>query len=528
MALYESYLDGLFTYCLSVLCEQDAATFALGDALAIAERCRGRLRDPALLRPWLYALARYAGQRRLAAAEQPSAGARRSGSSPALDPAAPGSAWLPSFGLWRHSRELAALAWPEAAGTTPQQRESLELAVRHGLPPREVALVLGLEMADTRELLARAACEVERTRVALAVLEMGNCPALAAAATAIAPPATGAAGDPPPGTKLRRGPARHLDDCPKCRKDARRVAAKAERPPSGTPAVLALVEAPRSAVRIAMIRSDFGGRRPSQLPRLDRNGFPVRAVAKGGRGAVLRQRAVTTTLVAAVAVAPVVTLWAAFRDGLTEPGVPGVPVSTADADTAQRAAGPGETGAPAADSLPVPHPAAQGHPTDTAKAAPTGSAAGADRTASPAAGSPDSMPSGADGAGPQPRTAAGRLTAAARSQGNDTVITLTASGGAPVHWTATPSASWLRLDRTSGVLQPGQSTTITVSVDEQRQPAGEWTAKVTINPSGSVVTIKGRGPTPGPSEPQPSADGAGAGSAAAEPYLTTYDPDELP
>ncbi|MER7185061.1 hypothetical protein ABT404_37295, partial [Streptomyces hyaluromycini] len=36
-ARYEPYLDGLFTYCLSVLCDHDAATAALGDVLALAE-----------------------------------------------------------------------------------------------------------------------------------------------------------------------------------------------------------------------------------------------------------------------------------------------------------------------------------------------------------------------------------------------------------------------------------------------------------------------------------------------------------
>ncbi|MGV9628696.1 hypothetical protein ACWDTB_19270, partial [Streptomyces sp. NPDC003487] len=37
-ARYEPYLDGLFTYCLSVLCDHDSATAALADALALAER----------------------------------------------------------------------------------------------------------------------------------------------------------------------------------------------------------------------------------------------------------------------------------------------------------------------------------------------------------------------------------------------------------------------------------------------------------------------------------------------------------
>src|SRR5882757_2652400 len=62
---YEPYLDGLFTYCLSILCEHDAAAAALGDALALAERQRPRLRDPELRRAWFYALARWACVRRL-------------------------------------------------------------------------------------------------------------------------------------------------------------------------------------------------------------------------------------------------------------------------------------------------------------------------------------------------------------------------------------------------------------------------------------------------------------------------------
>ncbi|NGO73109.1 hypothetical protein G5C65_33190, partial [Streptomyces sp. SB3404] len=62
-------LDGLFTYCLSVMCEHDAAIHATGEALAIAERQRARGRapaDPGAQRAWLYALARWSCLRRLA------------------------------------------------------------------------------------------------------------------------------------------------------------------------------------------------------------------------------------------------------------------------------------------------------------------------------------------------------------------------------------------------------------------------------------------------------------------------------
>ncbi|MBT2382689.1 sigma-70 family RNA polymerase sigma factor, partial [Streptomyces sp. ISL-11] len=62
---YEPYADGLFTYCLSVLCDHDAATAALGEILALAERRADRAPGEEQLRAWLYALARWACLRRL-------------------------------------------------------------------------------------------------------------------------------------------------------------------------------------------------------------------------------------------------------------------------------------------------------------------------------------------------------------------------------------------------------------------------------------------------------------------------------
>lgn len=222
---YEPYLDGLFTYCLSVLCDHDTATDVLGDVLAVAERYPGRCPDEGDRRAWLYALARWACLRRLAERRRERYGyggahsARRApehaGSGRAPHPAgaeanadtnatanadanaaANAAAYGAPYGAARpagpsgvdgpvgpdlsaHRRtELARLAWPEAAGTTPEQREALELAVRHRLAVAELAAVLGTPPATARELLSGAACEVERTRAALAVVETGNCPSV--------------------------------------------------------------------------------------------------------------------------------------------------------------------------------------------------------------------------------------------------------------------------------------------------------------------------------------------------------------
>ncbi|MCU7824087.1 sigma-70 family RNA polymerase sigma factor, partial [Kitasatospora sp. DSM 101779] len=62
---YGQHVDGLFTYCLSVLCEHDAAVAAVAEVRDLALRHGARLADPALRRAWLYALARHCCLRRL-------------------------------------------------------------------------------------------------------------------------------------------------------------------------------------------------------------------------------------------------------------------------------------------------------------------------------------------------------------------------------------------------------------------------------------------------------------------------------
>ncbi|CAM5650509.1 Sigma-70 family RNA polymerase sigma factor OS=Streptomyces tendae OX=1932 GN=F3L20_02055 PE=4 SV=1 [Streptomyces tendae] len=180
-ARYEPHLDGLFTYCLSVLCDHEAATAALADALHLAER-----RD------------RYVRTNSAASARgcTPSPAGRvcarwpRPGRTVRLPRRRPlrqaarlrrNSQDATMAEQERRRRELAALAGLRrgASGTSPEQREALELAVRHRLAAHEVAAVLGMAPAAARELLATAACEVERTRAALAVVETGACPGVA-------------------------------------------------------------------------------------------------------------------------------------------------------------------------------------------------------------------------------------------------------------------------------------------------------------------------------------------------------------
>ncbi|MEU9013776.1 hypothetical protein AB0D12_29235 [Streptomyces sp. NPDC048479] len=469
-ARYEPYLDGLFTYCLSVLCDHDAATGLLGDVLAIAERQYGRCpAGEAERKAWLYALARWACLRRLTEQRRTRQGTHTG--RPAR-PAVPEEAGprVSEEAAERRRSELTLLAWPEAAGTTPEQREALELAVRHGLGVRQVAAVLGLDALAARELLAAAACEVERTRAALAVVETGNCPAVARLTDDHRVLLSAA---------LRQELVRHVDDCPRCRRVAERAGAGGLWPGSAvTPAVLPLVAAPRAAAYVAMLHVP---RARTGAPRFGSDGFPLDLKDHAARRDRLRARAVTTTVVATVVAAPVLALWAAYRGApLTGEGHDGVSVTASEAD---RRGG--------LDGGPYDHYENAGNARAEADTRFTAGSRSDVSVEVISAGTP-APPARPGAAGP------GRLTVEAQPSGDTTRITLTASGGTPVTWSAWTDAPWLYMSHSSGTLSPGESITIYVTVDHGREPAGSWSARVGVDPSGAVVEIDGWGATPSP------------------------------
>ncbi|WP_229378353.1 hypothetical protein [Streptomyces sp. VRA16 Mangrove soil] len=493
-ARYEPCLDGLFTYCLSVLCDHDEATAALGDALALAER-RGTRAPEADgdRRAWLYALARWSCLRRLAEAKRRRQGSHAAGAAqPHQEEEQPG----PLLQEERR-RQLAVLAWPEAAGTSPEQREALELAVRHQLSAAEVAAVLGTEPAATRELLSSAACEVERTRAALAVVETGTCPSV-----------NRLTGDNQLllSAALRRELVRHVDDCPRCRRTAERAAPGAWPGTSITPAALPLVEAPRAALSAAMHAP-----RPAHFraPRFDRRGFPMDPKDRAARRDRLRARAVTTTVVATVVAAPVLALWAAYRGApLTGEGADGRSVSASESGGAAGLAGErvgdgyGYENAGNASTTPDPRFTAGSRAPDV----------------SVEVISPPTRAS----SGP------GRLTVAARPSGGATLITLTASGSSAVHWSASTGAGWLWLSQTSGTLRPGESATIRVYVDHDREPSGHWTARIAIDPSGAFISLEGHGSSGGWTPGDGGSGDPGGDPTPGDPGTSDPGPDPTP
>ncbi|MEV4561987.1 hypothetical protein AB0K51_34125 [Kitasatospora sp. NPDC049285] len=539
---YAASVDGLFTYCLSVLCEHEAATTAVTEVRDLALRHGDRLTDPALQRAWLYALARHRCLARL----------ERAGDAP---PSPPRPAVSPSLARERR-RELASLAWPEAAGTDPEQREALELAVRHRLAAEEVAAVLGLAAPDAAALLDAAGAEVGRTRTALLVLGVGSCPELAQLGGVGAESWRGWV----LGPALRRELVLHLVECPTCRGTAERVAGQLGHGLAGLPG-LPLLSAPvrvrlgvgaadrlpSGSAGAAFLSGAAAGHRaaqagPGEEPRFDQRGFPRHRAPAPVRGSAVRQRMVTTGVLAAVLAAPVVALWGAHRDGGA--GRPAAAVSSVRVDSPDAAA---PAGGPAPDVPAAALPPAVGTlelagavaaetslPTVQGPAVPVPSH-GSARLSSPTLAAEPSRP-----AAPAPA----QLTVEAGEYGNRTVLTLTNSGGSPLAWHAVMDVDWLRLSRDSGTLAPGQRITVTVTVDETRAPQTQWTARLALPPSTAVVTLEGgpdhRGlPTPDPTPtdpatptPQPTPTSSGTPtpdpSPTPEPSTPTHSPSPTP
>ncbi|WP_280716287.1 sigma-70 family RNA polymerase sigma factor [Kitasatospora sp. MAP5-34] len=526
---YDHHVDGLFTYCLSVLCEHDAAIAAVREVRDLVQRHSARLAGPELLRAWLYSLARHCCLRRLG---QGAGGA--AGATPDAEQAA------------ERRRELASLAWPEAAGTAPEQREALELAVRHRLRPDEIAAVLGLSGAETEALLSAAGAEVGRTRAALLVLGVGSCPVLAQLG------GVGAESwrDWVLGPALRRELVQHVVDCPTCRGTAERVADGPGLPGEGGTgraglanlSGLPMLPAPL-AVRIgatpdrsahdtagaAFLSGAAAGRRALRTDdatalldlRFDQRGFPRHRASGPGRGLAarglaVRQRVVTTGVLAAVLTAPVVALWAAHRGGDPAEAVSSVRVDAAS-PTRDGAASSSASGRPASGGLQLA--GAAGAETllpmveGVAVSVPSRGRPPAfdnlpvlSQPADPNPGAAPADPGAAPVPVPVPAPAAGQLTVEANDYAGRTILTLTNSGGTTIQWHAVLDAAWLRLSRDSGSLEPGQRITVTVTVDESRAPQTHWTARIALPPSEAVVTLEGgpQQPTGRPTSPSPS------------------------
>jgi RNA polymerase sigma factor (sigma-70 family) len=160
---FDEYAESLYGYCRWMLQEPADADDALQDTFVIAAGRVGGLQDPRKLYPWLYAVARNECYRRV----HP----RQVGVDEAAD-AAEMTATDPSTSA--EQAELRRLVRAALAGLAPDERDVLELELRHDLHGADLAAVLGVSRHEAHALTSSARGKLDKALGALLVARTGR------------------------------------------------------------------------------------------------------------------------------------------------------------------------------------------------------------------------------------------------------------------------------------------------------------------------------------------------------------------
>ncbi len=199
--IYDRYARRLYDFCLGMVGEGDAAD-CVQEAFFMAAVDLPALRDPAKLRPWLYAIARHQALRALRAR-------KRETTSDEMPEEASADAG-PDVLAARN--ELAALVAQAEGGLSERDRQVLNLAYRHGLTAAELAEALGVNADSAKKMMQRLRDTVEKSLGALLVVRQAksgqnSCPEIAAIVTGWDGQFT---------MLLRKRVSRHIESCPNC------------------------------------------------------------------------------------------------------------------------------------------------------------------------------------------------------------------------------------------------------------------------------------------------------------------------
>lgn len=470
-AAYDRYAPALYVYCRSMLRDPEDAADALANTFVVAALKAGALSDPGRLRPWLYAVARNECLRR----QQPRPTVIELGDAPdTADESAPGDDR-------RHHAELRDLVRGAIDGLEPDERETLELSLRHALDGPDLAAALGVSDDAAHALLSRAHVRMAQSLGALLVARHGQgaCAELAGLLRSWDGQLT---------ALLRKRTNRHIEGCDVC-------AGRRER--ELRPAVLlAALPAPPlpDGLRARVLRLVGDGapeavadreRRAVRAEPFEADGFPVALDADAARvpageddGAEPqdgpRRRGPLIAGVAAVSV--LLGLSAALILYLLSPS----PASASLTPATAAADGPVSS---AAETAPAPSPSApSASPTPSRSPSPSPSPKPATK---PPSGSPSAAARGTLVAQPT------RVALAYQADGTYSgSFTLTAQGG-PVPWftisTPQPAKKYgsPAVTPASGSLAAGQTVTVTVTLTSY--PVQQ--AVLTVQPGDIQITL---------------------------------------
>jgi DNA-directed RNA polymerase specialized sigma24 family protein len=294
--LYDRYATPLYSYCHSMLLDQERALTALSLTLMTAVCRLGELRDANRLRPWLYALARTecrcradgragsgpAGLADLVSAVAGDAG-EAEGRQRSESPPGAGGQPPPAGELSQADIAAAALRW-----LSLDDRDVIELCLRHHLAGPDLNDVLGLPAGRAHAAVTRACARLKRALGTLQVARWGrgDCPDLAGMLVGW---------DGRPTVLMRQRVRRHIGCCDTCRtREEREVPTKAlagllaaaapvAPPPGLRDDMLRLLAKTASAATEGDLIADLVAHRPGSF---GSSGFPApprRGIWRAGR-----------------------------------------------------------------------------------------------------------------------------------------------------------------------------------------------------------------------------------------------------
>lgn len=245
--IYDRYADRLHDFCVGMVRDRDAAADCVQDVFCTAATALDKLREPDKLRPWLYAIARNEALRRIRQR-------RREEPSEDLPDEASGDAGPDTLAA---RNELAELVAEAAGGLSDRDRAVLELGYRHGLDGPELAEALGVSTASAKKIMQRLRDTMERSLGALLVARRGQSGNSCAELSAIL-----AGWDGTFTILMRKRIARHIESCPTCDQDRRRMVnpvALLGGTPLFIPAPAWLRDRTLHQIRLTSASSDLGG-----------------------------------------------------------------------------------------------------------------------------------------------------------------------------------------------------------------------------------------------------------------------------
>ncbi|MGE3618967.1 MAG: sigma-70 family RNA polymerase sigma factor [Acidimicrobiia bacterium] len=472
--LYDRYSDRIHSYCFGLLRNREEAADATQETFVRVIDRLHQLRDPAAFRPWLYAIARNESLQRLRR------GRRIDLSEEDRDVEDEG----PGPDARAEQAEAVGLVWTAMHGLAPRDREVLELHLRHGMVGRELADAVGVNLGHAYVLLNRAKARVERSIGSLLLARHGSrrCDELAALLSRWDGRYT---------PRIRSLVSRHVEGCEVCEESRAGLVA-----PLALVAALPLSPAPSLVRERVMARFDEAHAVPAggEQSWAEATGATGReAVASTRRAGILAVAAGTTAVVVAAGVA-----WLAPAPAGDQAAPMPVPIPSAQGTSPSSPSSSSSTGASGLPVAEVPVVVALGE---------AGPVDGQPAGGQPADGQPvvevGAPPPSAD-APPAPESPVIVAPSPGRLEADRTVVDFGGTGtvrglhlrnvgGDGIAWEAT-STSWLGLGPASGVLAPGESVEISLTLDRTGLPEGPFDLPFGLTgPDGSTGEVRVRG-----------------------------------